>query len=399
MAPSEMGVYIHIPFCQVRCSYCDFNTYAGLDNLVDSYVAALCDEIRGYPHRTPLPDGESASPVRPQQEASGQRRRASTIYLGGGTPSLLSTTNLEHILTSCRQSFAVDPGAEVTIEANPGTVSAESLRATRAMGFNRLSLGVQSLDDAMLHLLDRLHTADQAIAAYVAARQAGFDNISLDFIYGLPGQSLEHWQKTLDQAIALRPDHLSLYALTLEDHVPMARRVAAGALSLPDEDSVADMYTLAEEALQRAGYIHYEISNWATSPETASRHNSLYWRRQPYRGFGAGAHSFDGQQRFSNVLHPREYITRISSGGSALSESETITPDMARSETMFLGLRLLLEGVTDEQFAAQHGRSLSVYAPQIDDLVRSGLLQWVDGRLLLTRRGRLLSNQAFVRFL
>jgi len=381
----DVGLYIHVPFCQVRCSYCDFNTYAGLGHLIDDYVAALCTEI--------------------QQRSTSHPYRAITIYFGGGTPSLLTGAHLDRILTSCYDAFTIADDVEITIEANPGTVSPDSLRAMRHLGVNRLSLGVQSLDDAMLRLLDRLHNAEQAREAYIAARQAGFGNINLDFMYGLPGQTVEHWRQTLAQAIALQADHLSLYALTLEKHVPMARRVAAGGLTLPDDDTVADMYTLAEDMLGDAGYLHYEISNWAkinhgsNVPCFISRHNSLYWQRRPYLGFGAGAHSFDGRRRFSNVLHPRRYIEKVNATGSAEVESETITPQIAMAETMFLSLRLLQEGVTADDFTARHGQSWDIFAAQIRELSDLGLLEQRNGRLLLTRRGRLLSNQVFVRFL
>jgi oxygen-independent coproporphyrinogen III oxidase len=377
MASLPTGLYIHIPFCQVRCSYCDFNTYAGLGHLAGDYVSALCREIANR---------------------GNIRSRVSTIYFGGGTPSLLSIDKLSSILDACYAAFDVGEGAEITIEANPGTVSEDAFKEMRRLGINRLSLGVQSFDDAMLRILDRLHSAEGARTAYHAARRAGFDNISLDFMYGLPGQSLQHWRQTLTQAIALRPEHLSLYALTLESHVPMAQRVAGGELTLPDDDSAADMYTLAEDVLEHAGYVHYEISNWAIDRERASHHNSLYWRRVPYHGFGAGAHSFDGRQRFSNVLHPHDYIKRITTEQSTVAESETITPDMAMSETMFLGLRLLLEGVAAGDFAAQHGRPWAIFASQINDLVNLGLLERTEDRIVLSRRGRLLSNQVFVRF-
>jgi oxygen-independent coproporphyrinogen-3 oxidase len=371
----SIGVYIHIPFCQVRCSYCDFNTYAGLGKLIDDYIAALCNEIEGV-----------------------QGYSAATIYFGGGTPSLLSETHLHRVLVACRASFDVSADAEITLEANPGTVTADSLRAMRKLGVNRLSLGAQSLDDDMLHLLDRLHNAQQAREALALARRAGFDNVSLDFMYGLPGQTLDHWRRTLDQAIALQPEHLSLYALTLEEHTPMFQRVASGDVRLPDDDTVADMYTLAEDALDAAGYLHYEISNWSSSVERMSRHNSLYWRRRPYRGFGAGAHSFDGDRRFANVLHPRDYIERMRTTGSALGESETLTPQMARAETMFLGLRLLIDGVRVNS-PSEGCEPSEGFQRQIGDLVQAGLLEVDDRRVRLTRRGRLLSNQVFVRFM
>jgi len=339
-------------------------------------------------------DRERTAPSPCKGEGWGEGRErscAGTIYFGGGTPSLLRSEHLERILTACRAAFRVTGDAEITIEANPGTVGEDGLWAMRRLGINRLSLGVQSFDDDMLRVLDRLHNADQAREAHAAARRAGFDNVSLDFMYGLPGQTLDHWRATLAQAIALTPEHLSLYALTLEEHTPMAQRVAAGQLAVPDEDTVADMYALAEDVLDEAGYLHYEISNWASSQATVARHNSLYWRRQPYLGFGAGAHSFDGARRSSNALHPRAYTEHIQAGQPAQAESEEITPDMARAETMFLGLRLLQEGVSAEECA--------MYAQHVDDLIGLGLLERACGRVRLTRRGRLLSNRVFVRFL
>lgn len=385
------GIYIHVPFCQVRCGYCDFNTYSGLGHLTEQYVTALCAEIRGW--RTFHVGGGPAPAV-----------QAATIFFGGGTPSLLSLPHVERILAACRDAFTLQADAEITIEANPGTVTQEQFVGLRGLGINRLSLGVQSFDDAVLKALDRLHNAEEARAAYRMARRAGFDNISLDFMYGLPGQSLAHWRATLAQAGDLMPDHLSLYALTLESHVPMARRAAAGLISLPDDDAMADMYTAAEDDLEAAGYRHYEISNWVNrqppggGPQRPARHNLTYWRAEPYLGFGPGAHSFDGRRRYSNVLHPRHYIRRISEGRSATAQSETISAQQAMGETMFLRLRLLDEGVSAADFAARHGTPLAVFQPQLDELARLGLLVQENGRLLLSRRGRLLSNEVFVRF-
>jgi oxygen-independent coproporphyrinogen III oxidase len=389
-APAGCGVYIHIPFCRVRCGYCDFNTYAGLSGLLGDYVAALCAEIA--PPASPSQGEGWGGDTQPEQIAA-------TVYLGGGTPSLLSTEHLSSVLAACRARFTIPADAEVTIEANPGTVSESSLLAMRQLGVNRLSLGVQSFDDAVLRLLDRLHSAAEARAAFTAARRAGFDRISLDFMYGLPGQSLQHWRDTLYQALDMGAEHLSLYALTLEHNVPMARRVAAGVVTLPDDDAAADMYTLAEDMLEHAGYRHYEISNWSSSPATESEHNGIYWRRRPYYGFGAGAHSFDGRRRSSNLLQPRRYIAAVHERGQATAHSETLSRRMAMAETMFLGLRLLYEGVTAAGFAAQHHRPLSVFATQIASLVDEGLLVDTGDRIVLTRRGRLLSNQVFVRFM
>ncbi len=407
--PLDLGVYIHVPFCQSRCTYCDFNTYVGLGHLIDDYVKSVCREIRAWP--------ESHGAPAPSAAASGCPSRVVTVYFGGGTPSLLSTAHMTALLAACHQRFPaanapcrdvpaerLDNDMEITLEANPETMPAQRLRDLRSLGINRLSLGVQSFDDAMLRLLGRSHTADQARDTYHAARQAGFDNISLDFIYGLPGQSLAHWRDILAQAVVLQPDHLSLYALTLEDDVPLARDIAAGRCALPDDDTVADMYALAEDMLHDAGYVHYEISNWAachaaSGSYRAARHNLIYWRRQPYLGFGAGAHSFDGQRRYHNALHPADYIARMDAHGTAVAESEIITSAMAVAETMFLGLRLLHEGVMFEEAAARYGQPVHLYQAQINDLIAQGLLERHEGRLLLTGRGHFLSDEVFMRFM
>ncbi len=406
MSVTAAGVYIHIPFCRSRCNYCDFNTYAGLDHLIDAHVGALCAEIERFdPFRVPrdAPAGEnargSASSGVCSRDDNASRPRALTIYIGGGTPSILGSEQLARILASCRARFDVAEDAEITVEANPGTVSLDGVRALRRRGVNRLSLGVQSLDDALLRSVGRAHTAQEARAACAAARAAGFDNLSLDFIYGLPEQSVAHWRETLTQALALQPQHLSLYALTLEEGTPLAQRVAAGAVALPDDDTVADMYALAEDVLEQAGFLHYEISNWASSAATVARHNMLYWQRRPYYGFGAGAHSFDGARRYANVAHPRDYIARLLAGQSPVAECETVTPAAARSETMFLGLRLLVQGVSEREFLAAHQQPLAVFASQIDELIAQGLLERCGDAVRLTRRGRLLSNQVFIQFL
>lgn len=274
-----LAIYIHIPFCRRRCAYCDFASTAGLEALIPAYVDALAREI-----------------------AAQDRATVPTIYLGGGTPSLLTPAQVQAILDACRAAFDVDPAAEITMEANPGTVDAAYLPALRAAGVNRLSLGVQSFADGELALLGRIHTAAQAVAAYDNARAAGFANVSLDLVYGLPGQTLADWSRSLDRAVALCPDHLSLYALEVHGDTPLGRRIAAGDLPAPDDDLAADMYELAEDRLAVAGFMHYELSNWATGNDAACRHNLTYWRNEPYRGLGAAAHSWiDGERRWNVV--------------------------------------------------------------------------------------------------
>ena len=377
-----LSLYIHIPFCPRKCLYCDFNSYAGLEHLFAPYVRALTEEIA----------------------AAGQQRQrppVKTIYLGGGTPTLLPPDLLADILAACRRAFAVQADAEITCEANPGTVDQQRFADLRRLGANRLSLGVQSFDDGELRFLGRIHTAAEAEAAFHSARAAGFANVNLDLIFGLPGQRTETWQRTLDQALALAPEHLSLYGLSVEEGTPLAQRVAEGRVPPPDDDLGADLYLLACDLLADAGYMHYEISNWAKqSPDIACRHNLTYWRNQPYLGFGAGAHSSRGGQRWWNVCSPAEYVERLERNQSPIEGSEEINDALGRGETMMLGLRLVQEGVEFAAFERRFGRPLlDVYGQEIAALEQVGLLQRLPERVRLTRRGRLLGNQVFAQFL
>ncbi len=428
------SLYLHIPFCVHRCGYCDFNTYAGLEALIPAYTDALVREI------------EQAA----AQAAAGQPGRlpAHTIFFGGGTPSLLPIPALERILGALRASFDLDPQAEITLEANPGTLSPEYLHALHALGVNRLSLGVQSANPGELRLLERQHDFPDVIRSVTWARQAGFDNLSLDLIFGLPEQSLASWQRSLERVLDLQPEHLSLYALTIEHGTPFGHWARRGLLSAPDPDAAAEMYEWASERLERSGYAPYEISNWAradapgpagqaaqrvtpaddtTSPALACRHNLQYWHNLPYLGLGAGAHGYAAGQRTINTLSPQAYIQRLSgqaaptTGDAPLAEPATsagrppfpITAatqsaqpiDRAAEigETMMMGLRLVREGVSDAVFQARFGQSLrEVFPKQIEHLQRQGLLEWAgpDGdRLRLTRRARLIANRVFVEFI
>jgi len=372
-----IGLYIHVPFCRARCSYCDFNSYAGLEDLFDDYTAALVQEM------------QQAGPA-----------RVRTIYIGGGTPTVLPLLHLAQILDASRRAFAVDRDAEVSLEANPGAVDAAALAALRALGINRLSLGVQSLDDAGLRLLGRIHTAAEAIQACQAARQAGFANLNLDLIYGLPGQTSAAWQATLERALALQPDHLSLYALGVEEGTPLAAAIAQGDLPAPDPDLAAEMYEWAEDRLSVAGYLHYEISNWARGPGCRCRHNVTYWRNEPYLGVGAGAHSWLGGRRWANVAHPAEYRARLLGGGCPVAAEEEIDPALEVGETMMMGLRLLDEGVPFERFRERFGEDLRQrFAEELEELEELGLIILDGERVKLSRRGHLLGNQVFLRFL
>jgi oxygen-independent coproporphyrinogen-3 oxidase len=381
----KAAVYVHIPFCRARCSYCDFNTYAGLETLIPAYVAAVCREIEIASRRW-------------------DRLTAPTIYFGGGTPSILSPDLLGELLRALRLAFHISDDAEITLEANPGTVDAGRLSQLRVLGINRLSLGVQSAHDDELGLLGRIHTWDEAVETVRAAREAGFDNLSLDFIFGLPGQTMSRWRETVEAALRLRPEHLSLYALSVEEDTRLEKQIAAGELPPPDEDMAAEMYELAEERLAEAGYWHYEISNWATAhPQIPNpymcRHNLTYWRNEFWLGVGAGAHSWMGGQRWANAPHPREYVAALERGDAPVAETEPIDRRLEMGETMMMGLRLA-EGVADARFRARFGVGLeAAFGESLAQLQSIGLLVWDGYVARLTARGRLLGNQVFMHFL
>ncbi len=390
--PLEVGVYVHVAFCQTKCFYCDFNTYAGLGHLIDRYVEALVAEVGRLPPTLPGVSTASAAPL-----------RVGSIFFGGGTPSLLSVSQIAAVLAAIRR-WPLASGAEVTLEANPDDPTADYLRQLRQSGVNRISLGVQSFDDAMLRRLGRRHDAAAARRAFDRARAAGFDNVSIDLMFGLPGQTLAHWEATLEQALILQPDHLSLYHLTIEPETPYATWIAAGRLTVPDDDAAADMYEAAIDRLGAAGYDHYEISNWArrnAGRDYRGQHNLRYWRNQPYLGVGAGAHSSFADHRYATIRAPRAYVARALAGASTVDPDtvEAIGPALAMGETMLLGLRLA-EGIDVATFRARFGRSpRDVYPTILDELVGAGLLLVEPDRIRLTPRGRFLGNEVFWRFL
>lgn len=291
-----VSLYLHIPFCHTRCHYCDFNTYAGILPMREPYVRALLTEITLA--------GQMA------QHGDRSPRRSRTIFFGGGTPSLLSVSQITDLLEACYSSFAVDKDAEITLEANPGTLDQEQLAGLRAAGINRLSMGAQSFDAGLLKALGRIHTPEEVQQAVYYARNAGFTSINLDLMFGLPEQTMDHWHETLDCALALHPEHLSLYSLIIEEDTPFYDWVHQGRITPGDEDLCADMYEYADEYLGKAGYTNYEISNW-TLPGHHSRHNLTYWQNLPYIGMGAGAHSCFGGRRFSNERNPSIYVKKL----------------------------------------------------------------------------------------
>ncbi len=391
------SIYLHIPFCQHRCSYCDFNTFAGMGRWVPAYVAALCQEIRQVSAKSP-----EHIPVH-------------TIFFGGGTPSLLPADQLGQILGTLRACFDLQKGAEITMEANPGTVSASYLAQVFAQGVNRLSFGMQSAHPDDLRLLERQHDYFDVLQAVQWARAAGFQNLSLDLIFGLPEQSLERWQETLARAVAMQPEHLSLYALTIEHGTPLQKRWAHGLVPLVDDDLAADMYEYAMASLPQAGYEQYEISNWARRDAAgrlfSCRHNLQYWYNQPYLGFGAGAHGFAGGSRTMNVGGIRPFIERCGAekladqpfpAGPATRRTIPVDRWTEMQEMMMVGLRLTQEGVSASAFEARFDQPLpDAFKKEIGYLLQARLLEWTDGtdpRLRLTQRGRMLGNQVFMQF-
>ncbi len=406
----SISLYLHIPFCHVKCHYCDFNTYAGVLRLREPFVAALCDEIWLAGERARMADGLP--------------RRCRTIYFGGGTPSLLTPTQVHELLAAAREAFAVDASAEISLEANPGALEYGRLDELRALGVNRLSMGAQSFDASLLRWMGRIHSPQDVETAFRAARAAGFANINLDFMYALPAQSLEIWADTLERALALGPDHLSLYSLIVEEHTPLHRWVSQGKVEIPDEDTAATMYELAAERLMAAGYEHYEISNWALTGK-ASAHNLTYWHNLPYIGLGAGAHSWYGGHRFVEARSLRDYTTRVAAAvadsqssasatphwdvreqtrklalpAAAIVEDERISRDLEMAETAMMGLRLA-SGLPLETFAARYGQTfVSVFGERLTDVVALGLLEVTDAVARLTPRGMLLGNEVFERLL
>lgn len=378
--PEALAVYIHIPFCRWRCSYCDFNIYAGMQRWFAPYIEALGKEIRRF--------GERAG-----------RPLARTIYIGGGTPSLLPLPLLARLFEALHEAFRIPPGIEITMEANPRGLSVAYLEGVRQLGVNRISFGVQSAHPGELRLLRRDHTFEEACAHIAMARAAGFANLNVDLIYGLPGQPLHRWQETLEAVLALRPEHLSAYALIVEERTALHRWIREGRVPAPDPDRAAEMYEWTRDRLAEAGYRHYEISNWAR-PGHESRHNLVYWRYEPYIGFGAGAHSFIDGRRWMNVLHPKIYIHRIEAEESLIAEEEPLDPRTHMAEMIILGLRLVEEGVEDARFRARFGHGIvEVYGAVIEGLEELGLVQWNGARLRLTGRGLLLGNEVFWRFL
>ncbi len=375
-----LGLYVHVPFCLQKCNYCDFVSYPYVQSDVRDYLAALGREI------------ELASGRLPPEE-----KEVETIYFGGGTPTCLSAEELAFILKSCRHYFCVLPGAEISIEANPGTVDREKLAALRQAGVNRLSIGVQACQQRLLDLLGRVHTYEQVKDAARTAREAGFQNVGVDLLFGLPEQTEKDWVECLAQVLILYPEHVSTYSLQLEENTPLWRDVQAGKRKPGDEETELAMFERAIAILTARGYVHYEISNFS-APGCQCRHNLRYWHNLPYLGFGPAAHSFYADCRYSNEISLKKYVRRLGAGELPVAEREKLTRETMMAETVFLGLRLI-QGLDLNVFAGRFGQTVEeVFPEQLSRLLRLNLIE-INGRFLrLTRQGLPVANQVFAEF-
>jgi oxygen-independent coproporphyrinogen-3 oxidase len=384
---SPLGLYIHIPFCSAICNYCNFNRGLFDEALKTRYVDALVSEIHGAAGRGP--DGESVP--------TGGREAADTIYFGGGTPSLLEPPEIARIGRACAEAFDVTGDCEVTLEANPESVNPARLAAFRAAGVNRLSFGVQSFRDDELRRLSRLHDATRARQAYGEARAAGFDNVSLDLMMWLPGQRIDHWLSSVDAAIDLAPDHLSLYLLEVYPNAPLKEEMARARWSQAPDDDAAAMYLEAMGRLEAAGLPQYEISNVAR-PDRRSRHNLKYWMDGEWLGFGCGAHSTRTGARWKNVSAPEEYVQRVGRRESVAVDVRRLSPDERLGDALFTGLRLT-EGVEEARIRQRYGVDVwEKYGPDLEPFLDSGVLLRIDGRLRLTRPGMLVAHEVMLVF-
>lgn len=371
------GIYVHIPFCSSRCSYCDFATGIYQSALAETYVDAVIHEIRNSVYAG---------------------RDVDTIFFGGGTPSLLSSTQLDRVLSALHERFAIDETAEITLEINPGSVTAEKLREFRRLGINRASFGAQTFDDAELAKLGRSHNAADTLRTFADLRGAGFINVSFDLIAGLPGQTLERWQQNVVQAQQLRPEHLSFYLLEVHSGTPLAEHIRRGTQPVPDDDLAGVMYQSMLDHAAAAGYEHYEISNLCL-PGFHSRHNVKYWTAEPYYGFGCSAHSYDGEnRRWSNERNVLKYVEMIEHGESPIVDEQELTQNDVRAEALFLGMRMM-RGVDVRRYRESFGVDLhDTHGDDLDRFCKAGLLEFDGDLIRLTRSGALLSNEVFAAF-
>jgi len=376
----SLGIYIHVPFCLGKCSYCDFVSYRWEQDKVDAYLKALAKEVK----------------VR-SKKISGNQKQVESLYIGGGTPTCLKEEEILFIIEKCLFYFNLLPDAEISLEANPGTVSREKLEFLHGAGINRLSIGAQACQERLLKLLGRKHTFEDVRNTVRSAKKAGFRNIGIDLIFGIPGQTIFDWNESLHRIIELSPEHISVYGLHLAAGTALYEMVNRGELNDLEEEIWLEMYEKADGVLTDAAFEHYEISNFAL-PGRQCRHNLLYWRNLPYLGLGPAAYSYLNNRRFGNEKSLEKYIKRINEGKSAEAESESLPLRIRMAETVILGLRLL-KGIDLNEFALRFGKRLEeVYPQQIDKFVKLKLIEH-DGKIIrLTRKGLAVSNQVFVEF-
>jgi len=373
-----IGIYIHIPFCKTRCSYCDFATGIYNEATAQRYVDALIQEIKTSEHDAPHVD---------------------TIYFGGGTPSMLAPPRIAQILKALRERFPLESAAEITIEINPGSVDQAKLVELRDLGINRASFGAQTFDDAELARLGRSHSSKDTLRTFRSLRDAGFDNVSFDLIAGLPAQTMSGWKANVQRFLEMKPEHLSFYLLEVHSGTPLAQHIERGIQPRPDDDLAAELYAFMLEQACEAGYCHYEISNLAR-PGFESRHNTKYWIGAPYLGFGCSAHSYDGlSSRWSNERDVMKYVEAIERGEGAITEQHELSRDELKSEAVFLGLRLM-QGIDTSRYRKDFEVDLrEEHREDLERFQEAGLIEF-DGELLrLTRAGALMSNEVFASFM
>ncbi|MBA7492683.1 Heme chaperone HemW [subsurface metagenome] len=375
----ELGLYLHLPFCISKCPYCDFNSYQlKEDNQISSYISALYKEITTYSQKL-------------------KKSNIRTVYLGGGTPNILSGIQIYNILEFCKDKFTIDKDAEITIEANPGTLDDEKIKLLIESGINRLSLGAQSFNDLLLKKLGRIHNTQDIIDSYSLAREIGFNNINIDIMFALPDQTIEDLQATLKRAVSLKPDHLSLYNLTIKPGTEYYEKYKGSKLKLPTEDEEFDMYNWAIKFLEENDFEHYEISNFAR-PYKRSMHNLIYWQNKPYLGIGAGAYSFIRGYRYMNFKDPARYIKEVMNDKLPIDNGEKLSLRKRMIETIILGLRTK-DGVSYKKYKKRFGVDLNdIFPQQIKKLVNLGLLQKDNYKIKLTKKGVFLANTVFREF-
>jgi len=383
----RLGMYVQVPFCQTKCTYCNFHSGVFSTDLYDPYVEAVCREIAEYPRL-----------LHESRIAGVPDAVVDTVYFGGGTPSLLDPSGLARILDTLRAGFECD-FEEVTLEADPETITPAKAAAWREAGFNRISMGVQSFQDFELKAAGRMHRRDDVFRATHLLRDAGFQNISFDLIAGLPHQTHDSWDESVAQLLTLRPEHASIYLMEIDEGSRLGLEVLTGgarysASALPDDDSMASFYERACARLAAAGYVHYEISNWAL-PGLESRHNLKYWQRQPYCGFGAGAHSFNGRQRWANAHDPAAFVAAVSQGRFPIEQLADVSRDEALEEELFLGLRQLA-GIDLAGIESKYSANLQ---SRVEELRAQGLVEWNGTRLRLAPDRLTVSNEVFVNLL